>query len=322
MAGDDVILSFRPATSAFTLDSLHSLIQADLAQVQKCSSATPKKSRKSGDDIIRELRQNRKAKEKLTENNFLSHPFAAEYDSEDDDDILPKRSDSFSLLIHSELWADFVHYPEYIHRKLLSMSSNSSHNPSNRPVNSNNTQLSRQTRKSLKKSHIPSGLVAFFESMVATFLENPEINLTSNHCLSPSNAEFSDINYSYQVRLMNILNEDSQSLKKNQRSKLKISKNELDGLEKNDDVEYVMYWKIQDEFHRMILHSIARYYGCVSYSKPTKGNPQSNNGYRTLKETFVHHPCRYQPNFELNREMLPGKSFHHFLFGREYDAFA
>lgn len=141
MAGDDVILSYRPATSAFTLDSLHSLIQADLAQVQKCSSATPKKSKKSGDDIIRELRQNRRAKEKLTESkgrrrrnrydngsliisytyynyfcnlsavdlfvllsaadNFLSHPFAVEYDSEDDDDILPKRSDSFSLLIHS-----------------------------------------------------------------------------------------------------------------------------------------------------------------------------------------------------------------------------
>ncbi|ORX61025.1 hypothetical protein BCR36DRAFT_272524 [Piromyces finnis] len=82
-----------------------------------------------------------------------------------------------------------------------------------------------------------------------------------------------------------------QKIKKEKKNNLSVFENILNNLNQK---HFIVSWKIDDEFHRLIVHSICRWYGLTSYSKDKEDgrytyieiNPYENDLKERLANTF------------------------------------
>jgi len=83
-----------------------------------------------------------------------------------------------------------------------------------------------------------------------------------------------------------------QKIKKEKKSELSVFENILNNLNQK---HFIISWKIENEFHRLIVHSICRWYGLTSYSKDKEEgrytyieiNPNETDLKERLANTFV-----------------------------------
>jgi len=83
-----------------------------------------------------------------------------------------------------------------------------------------------------------------------------------------------------------------EKIKKEKKGELSIFETILNNLNQK---HFVISWKIDNEFHRLIVHSICRWYGLLSYSKDKEDgrytyieiNPYETNIKEKLANTFV-----------------------------------
>lgn len=84
----------------------------------------------------------------------------------------------------------------------------------------------------------------------------------------------------------------SQKIKKEKKSNISVFENILNNLNQR---HFIISWKIDNEFHRLIVHSICRWYGLTSYSQDKKDgrftyieiNPYETDLKERLSNTFV-----------------------------------
>ncbi|KAJ1799148.1 hypothetical protein LPJ59_002033 [Coemansia sp. RSA 2399] len=170
-------------------------------------------------------------------------------------------------------------------------------------------------RRALKRAHTPEGLVSHYETRLRAFLGVKENGNNSADgeidgeddwtVIEQADGTFSPIGYNAFVEDDMVVLEKALDQIRNARSKGSLSSSKqrsspeiVAGIKSS----LVAQWTVKDSFTRMIVHTMCRYYGLVSFSDTT------DSGLAAL------HICH--PRFFNDQDVvsLPSPTFHQFIF--------
>ncbi|KAJ2658050.1 hypothetical protein IWW48_004222 [Coemansia sp. RSA 1200] len=210
----------------------------------------------------------------------------------------------------------------------LSKTAKTKTNPVSSPKNGSTANIAG-IRRALRRAHTPEGLVLHYESRLRTFLGINEDGAEASNTVCENGDDdgdwlmveqeedggiFSPVGYKTFLdddivvleKALNKLRDASTATRKGSSTPSKQNNNntncsspEIVAGIKNS---LVAQWAINDSFKRMIVHTMCRYYGLVSFSDTT------DSGHTAL------HICH--PRFFNDKDVVtpPSTTFHHFLF--------
>ncbi|KAJ2549838.1 hypothetical protein EV175_004294 [Coemansia sp. RSA 1933] len=171
-------------------------------------------------------------------------------------------------------------------------------------------------RRALKRAHTPEGLILHYETRLRSFLgvadstddgddDSGSENGDDWTVIEQEDGMFSPLGYkSFMVDDMVVLEKALDQIRnvcRNGSSSKQYSSPEIVAGIKNS---LVAQWNVKDSFTRMIVHTMCRYYGLVSFSDTT------DSGNTAL------HICHPRFFNDQDAVSLPSSTFHQFIFNK------